>query len=532
MSFAAPLALVGLLALPVIWWLHRRTRAPRPVTVASLLFFADLPTGASSRRTRRFDPVLALLLLGASAAALAAAGPRVDGGTARPTARVVVEGGLLRRVQGYEAAVERALAAVRAELPDDAALDVVRVESSAESTAYLETLARLETAASRHVVARELPTAPGPGVRWWPLDLEATWTLPPGPANVGIVAVGVEAIDGGGVRVQVTLQASGQGEGAVEVPVRLTGPDGNPLVAGRAALQPGGAAGLALELTSDQLTSLELPGTGGRSLRAVLGRDDVLRTDDLVELESGTETAALQLGPGLEKEVADALRAAAEAGGRMRPGDASRLPSLHVIRLGEEVPEIAGVRALIVPAPSGDRGLAVPARAVPVRSSSWLVRDLVVEAGSVRLSPRAIEAARDGTVLLGWHDGERTWPLLVELPQAILLTASPLDGRPALRTTSFLPLLLDNVVDDLVGPDIGAGWRARHLPAPRVTLLAGTVGGPRGVATAGATRATSPALRLRQPLLALAGLALLVAWLLPGLKRLTGRAHGFALARR
>ncbi|MCB9830202.1 MAG: BatA domain-containing protein [Planctomycetes bacterium] len=532
MSFAAPMALFGLLALPVIWWLHRRTRAPRPVTVASLLFFADLPTGAASRRARRFDPVLGLLLLGAGAAALAAAGPEVKGSAGRPTARVVVEGGLLGRVQGYDTAVERALAKIRAELPDDVEVDVVRVESAQESTAYLETLARLELATSRHVVARELPTAPGPGVRWWPLDLESTWTLPPGPANVGIAAVGVEATDAGGLRVQVTLQASAQGEGVVEIPVRLVGVDARPSVEGRVSIGPGGAAGLVLDLTSEQVMGLDPHARAGRSLRVAIEREDVLRADDAVVLASGADAAMLQLDPTLDGEVADALRAAAEAGGRARPGDASRLPRIDVLRLGAAVPALGSVRTLLVPAPSGDRGVAVPARAVPVRSSSPIVRDLDVEAGSVRLSAPALEAGREGTVLLGWRDGDRTWPLLVELPEAILLTASPLDGRPALRTTPFLPLLLDNLVDDLVGPDIGAGWRAHYLRSPSLTLLRRSHGGPRGVATAGDVRTRAPAHRLRQPLLALAALALLAAWLLPALVRLTGRAHGVALARR
>ena len=135
----------------------------------------------------------------------------------------------------------------------------------------------------------------------------------------------------------------------------------------------------------------------------------------------------------------------------------------------------------------------------------------------MRLSAPALEAGREGTVLLGWRDGDRTWPLLVELPEAILLTASPLDGRPALRTTPFLPLLLDNLVDDLVGPDIGAGWRAHYLRSPSLTLLRRSHGGPRGVATAGDVRTRAPAHRLRQPLLALAALALLAAWLLPAL---------------
>ncbi|MGE0190766.1 MAG: BatA domain-containing protein [Planctomycetota bacterium] len=534
MSFAAPLGLLGLLALPGIWWLHRRSRAPRAVTVASLLFFTDLPSGSATRRARRFDPVLALLLLGAAAAAFAAAGPQVGRGASRRMARVVVESGWLRGARGYEAAVESALAGIRAELPGDVELDVVTVTPTASSPAYLETLARLGAAWQRYVIARVLPAAPRPGVRWWPLDLEATWDLPPGPANVGIVAVGVVPTDTGGLRVQTTLEASREGRGAADVTVVVTGPgsDGERLVAGTTTLQPGGAAGLALELTAEQRTAVDAHAPGRGLLRVALGREDVLPADDTVDLEAGAETAALLLDPGLESEVASALRAAAEAGGRMRLGDAARGPWIHVIRLGETPPEAAGVQALVVPAPSGHRGVAVPARAAPVRSSSPLVRDLAAEAGSVRLSPAALDAARGGTMLLGWRDGDQTWPLLVELPGGVLLTASLLDGRPPLRTTPFLPLLLDNLVDDVVGPDIGAGWRAHRLRPPSLTRLVRTGGGPRGVATAEAAPASLPAHRLRQPLLGLAALALLGAWLVPVAGALTGRARGLAAARR
>ena len=41
MTFAAPWALIGLLVLPLIWWLHKRLRRPPQVVLPSLMFLLD-----------------------------------------------------------------------------------------------------------------------------------------------------------------------------------------------------------------------------------------------------------------------------------------------------------------------------------------------------------------------------------------------------------------------------------------------------------------------------------------------------------
>jgi hypothetical protein len=77
-SFDRPAWLLVLVALPLLWWLHRRRAAARIVRVASLLPFPALDATASSHAPRRrTDVVLALALSAATALAFGAASPRI-----------------------------------------------------------------------------------------------------------------------------------------------------------------------------------------------------------------------------------------------------------------------------------------------------------------------------------------------------------------------------------------------------------------------------------------------------------------------
>ena len=91
MTFDRPLLLALLVAVPILWWLHRRRREPVVVRVASVLPFrggADAVPPASRRRAAAW--ALALLAIAAGALSLAAAGPSF-GATARDAILVVVD---------------------------------------------------------------------------------------------------------------------------------------------------------------------------------------------------------------------------------------------------------------------------------------------------------------------------------------------------------------------------------------------------------------------------------------------------------
>lgn len=76
MSFERPLALLLLLALPLLWWLHRRLRGPVEIVVASLLPFVGAPANeARAAQRRTLDGELVCTLLAATALAFAVAAP-------------------------------------------------------------------------------------------------------------------------------------------------------------------------------------------------------------------------------------------------------------------------------------------------------------------------------------------------------------------------------------------------------------------------------------------------------------------------
>ncbi len=90
MTFDRPLALLLLLAVPLLWWLHRRMRGPLEVVVASVLpFIAAADPDAHVARRRPLDIEL-FCLLGATVALSAAAAGVVFGG-AEPRIAVVMD---------------------------------------------------------------------------------------------------------------------------------------------------------------------------------------------------------------------------------------------------------------------------------------------------------------------------------------------------------------------------------------------------------------------------------------------------------
>jgi len=112
-SLLQPWALLGLLLIPVLLWLERRRRRPRPVVWPSLLLWRAL--GETVReRDRRVEPLLILECAAVLLLVLAAAGPRLVAGVAGRRVVVQLETGprtLARLADG-----QTVLDATRAEL--------------------------------------------------------------------------------------------------------------------------------------------------------------------------------------------------------------------------------------------------------------------------------------------------------------------------------------------------------------------------------------------------------------------------------
>lgn len=93
MSLAAPLALLLLVALPLLVWLAFRARQPRELVVGTLLIWRRLavPQASASQSRRRRDPLLYLLLAACAFAAWGAAQPMLEQPRPTPVLAVYVE---------------------------------------------------------------------------------------------------------------------------------------------------------------------------------------------------------------------------------------------------------------------------------------------------------------------------------------------------------------------------------------------------------------------------------------------------------
>lgn len=93
MSLAAPLALLLLVALPLLVWLAFRARQPRELVVGTLLIWRRLamPQASASQSRRRRDPLLYLLLAACALAAGGAAQPMLEQPRPTPVLAVYVE---------------------------------------------------------------------------------------------------------------------------------------------------------------------------------------------------------------------------------------------------------------------------------------------------------------------------------------------------------------------------------------------------------------------------------------------------------
>jgi hypothetical protein len=438
-SLLAPWALVGLLALPAIWWAHRRARRPLEVDVPSLLFLAgEEPEGA--HRRRRLDAELLLALAAAGLLAFAAAGPRAVAGPAGRTVRVVVARGAFSRAAGYEDRVERSLAAIRGALGRGDALDVVSEDAGPSGRPSADALlasARAGRSALAVVVSDRLPSP-------LPRDVRGVGIGDPGAANVGFVAASVQP-SGDGVSVFVAVR--NDAAGPAEAPLRRDAGtfDVLPLAAGGHATKTFVLAGRPERIE----VSNERPGA--------------LATDDRLVLTRAP--LAVRLDPSLPPAHAAAVRAALAAvlgKDGFREGAAS--PDLAFGTASGT--SSAALRVVLFPAADGATTARAPEGAETVSSSPWAKDLSTAGVDLVYAEPRPrppedlrVLLARGADAVVGLRKGE-VWFL-----------PDPLRGRPSPARTPLWPLFVENVVTGVAGRPLALGYRVDGLADPDATLL-------------------------------------------------------------
>jgi hypothetical protein len=517
-SLSAPFALLGLLALPAIVWLHRRLRRPVRVVLPSLMFVLDEEEQAALERGRRLDPELWAALAAAFLLTLAAAGPVVERGPGGRRVRVVVAAGAPALARGAAERVEGALAALRADLDPDDRVEVVHMPAGGPgpwprpAVDSLLAAARAGDADLRVVIDDRAPGVTTAPVRWVAVG-------DPAARNAGWVAASVEPLPEDASRVRGFANAWVQGLDAAEVSAEVRVDGGEPLLV---ALAPGEGPLRTL--------SFEAPATA-TSLRLVLrAPGDRLAADDEVALERRPLRVHIDeaLAPALRERIGLALDATQEAWVAVAADAAPDLAFVERGSAGAPAPLALRLETLAPDAPATRLGPArVEAGAHP------LARDL--EAAQADLvCPRGAERLEDGEAALAWaRAGGRRVPLLVARDGRARLVCDPLAGSPAPAETALWPLLVENFVRQAAGADaVGAGWRARGLLDLDASRLGVDEAPWRGPVPAAASRAERAPLALRTPLALAGALALGLLWLVPwGRRAGRARARGAVPAR-
>lgn len=489
-----PAALALLVALPTIWWLHRRGRRAASVVLPSLLFFEPEPATSAARARRRVDSELVLALAAALLLALAAAGPVRASGDAGRRITIVrdVSASMSARASDGSTAFDRSAAAIRAisaRLGPDGRVDVVECAGDACG-------ARLRDA--------------GGGVRVLvsdrrPPDLPSGATFvgvgDPGAVNAGLVAVDV-AIVGGRRIVSATIWNDAGSPRTLEA-----GPVGAMTTVRLPAF---GAVRASWDATP--------PSAGGAPASLtirLLDEGGTLASDDQLTLEPSPIRVAFDPVPAAaDPAVVEATRAAFEAvcagavetGGDVE-GGVFVGPIARAPRGVRVVLEIARVPAGVEPVrPSARAAFAAVdgelATDLDPSSAEWLYPP---GASAASPFPRiSVDRARSpGVVLVRWH-------------------ADPSLGRPRAIDLPLWPLFIGNVVRFLGARPGPAGHRVEGLLDVSATRVGRDVLAFDPGALDAAPRAVVARSLLLAPVCAAAGaICLALLWFLP---RTTARA--------
>jgi hypothetical protein len=491
-SLAAPVALLALVALPVLWWLHRRARRPAEVVVPSLLFHEESET-AAARDRRRFDPELLLTLAAATLLVLAAAGPIVEAGKAGRTVRVVVLSGAAATARGQEERTDAALRRLHEALGPTDRIEVVREPADPEGPRPTEgrllDAARAGAADLRFVVSDRAARGPTGEVGWITAG-------DPGARNRGIVAATMEERPGG---LAVFANLRNDTEADEDLRLVLTTESRDAFAEARARVAAGGLATATIPLDS-------VP----EELVLSLEGEDGLAADDRVSFVR--RPLAVEFDPSVPGAHARAVRLGLEAvlgsGGFVE----GRVPDL-VVTARPSPPR--GVTLVLDPVPAGAEAIEALEGPETVRTDP-LVRDL--SAGGVGLAYRpGAERPTEGYDPLLSRRAGRGFVVVERRGDLVRFAPDPLRGRPAPVATPLWPLFLENLVGEVAG-DLGPlGYRRRGLLDDATSRLGRTPPAPSIEIPASPAEVPAPARSVDlRPWLVLSGLlCLLLLWAHP-----------------
>lgn len=479
MALLWPFALVGLLAVPVVVWLHRRLTRAVPVMVPSLRFLADEAEADRDARTRRVDVDLWLALAGCVAVACAAAGPVWRSHGAGRTVRVVVDDGPAMAARGLDgstaaARAEAAVARLAARLgPDDV---LARVAAAGDDVVAA---ARRGDAALRVVVSDRLPALAAPGV-------EVVAVGDPAARNAGIVAAAA-TVEGAARRVFVA--------------VRNDAADARVL---RVAVAGGGAAALDVVAGGVASATLDAPAGDGPIVVRLDDPDGALAADDEVRLvPSALRVAVAGPDDGLPAAHGDLVRRTLDV---VAPGWVETAAADAVLKVGTSASDAPAGCALLWlhPLAAGATGVRAAAGGARERPPAPIGDDL--DAASLDLV-----YARDVRASAPWPLARmRTRPAGSVVVEVLF---DPLAGAPPPADTAAWPILVENVVTAVAGAPAPGGFRVVGLAPPDRTRLGRDRRDLDDAALARAAPDRPPVERpLRGPLLALAAVSWVVLW--------------------
>jgi len=466
-SFGVPWALVGLAALPLVWWLHRRLRRPPEQLLPSLMFLQDEDETRALPRGRRLDAELLLALSAACLLALAAAGPRIVRARAHRVIRVVVSGGTAATARGYSERVSAVLADIRAGMDPEDVLVVTHEPAPPEEGVFvprptadaLLAAARAGESALRVVVSDLGPPAETGGVHWVAAG-------EPRASNLGIVALSAAAA-GEHTEIFFTVANHGLEAESVWVGVRGSGADGARRVSGgtRLKIPPRGMSSGTLVVSTKPTHVLVSLGQQDRT-----DLEDDLRADDRVALTRAPLGVYLHEGVPAEHAVSvrRALQAALGTSGVTYVDRAQALAAdLAFVPVWAPLPSQAWILTL-QPVVEGEP-VEHAGRGGNPRGRDPIVRDLSAAGVDWVYAPGAAEVGPGESVLLR-RSGTRDWPIVLRRGRRLRLAADPLRGEPAAADTPFWPLLVENLTRLAGGAErVGAGYRARGLLDPETS---------------------------------------------------------------
>lgn len=491
MSLAAPWALVGLVALPLIWWIQRHRRKAAVVELPTLMFLLEEDERVHQPRTRGLDLETVLALAAGLLLALAAAGPAFERGDPITRVRVVVSGGAPAHAAGYAERVGSALEALAA---TGAEVDVTWVPERTPASRYeprpgvdrLLGAARAGRASVRVVISDRVPDEASGDVRWIGVG-------DPDAVNVGIVGARLVRVDGAR---------------QLFVTVRRDPPPAAPLAT--TLLVDGRATPVTIDAEGFGASTLPLDDAEtARRWTVRLGTGaDALASDDEVRLTLTPfgVTFGDALAPRVRRAVERALYAV-----------------LDPAAVTEDAAVVVGPGGALEIGTVDDGGAARTApRGTAIRQPAPLVADLD-PAGVVWVYREGDERVREGErVLLGIRAEDATWPIVTRQADGrVRFAPDPTRGDPAPAEAPLWPLFIQNWIElrgrfglepeGLLDPETSRLGRDRRPLDPALVRTA-------------APTVPAPAVPLRVPLGVVALAVLGVLWMLPAMRRRTAPA--------